>query len=122
MSSQERLGGRVVAWESQPRWRPACFFELERDGEILPLYWRGARGEFHTSTKPLVREGAVIDVLEVAEAVLLDGVAGETSAARAAPQVIETIVLSLLVVVVSEFAGEFFDQSFGHRVKRTMVW
>jgi aminoglycoside phosphotransferase (APT) family kinase protein len=62
--AEKRLGGRVVAWESQPRWRPACFFELERDGEILPLYWRGARGEFHTSTKPLVREGAVIDVLE----------------------------------------------------------
>lgn len=62
--AEQRLGGRVVAWESQPRWRPACFFDLEKDGEILPLYWRGARGEFHTSTKPLVREGAVIDVLE----------------------------------------------------------
>lgn len=62
--AEKRLGGRVVAWESQPRWRPACFFELEKDGEILPLYWRGARGEFHTSTKPLVREGEVIDVLE----------------------------------------------------------
>ncbi|MEM9174182.1 MAG: phosphotransferase [Myxococcota bacterium] len=63
--AEERLGGRVVAWASQPRWRPACFFELEREnGEILPLYWRGARGEFHTSTKPLEREGAVIDVFE----------------------------------------------------------
>ncbi len=62
--TEQQLGGRVVAWESQPRWRPACFFELEKDGELLPLYWRGARGEFHTSTKPLVREGAVIDVLE----------------------------------------------------------
>lgn len=62
--AEKRLGGRVVAWEYQPRWRPACFFELETEGEILPLYWRGARGEFHTSTKPLVREGAVIDVFE----------------------------------------------------------
>ena len=62
--AEQRLGGRVVAWESQPRWRPACFFEMEKDGRILPLYWRGARGEFHTSTKPLVREGAVIDVFE----------------------------------------------------------
>jgi len=62
--TEKRLGGRVVAWESQPRWRPACFFELEKDGEVLSLYWRGARGEFHRDTKPLEREGAVIDLFE----------------------------------------------------------
>jgi len=62
--TERRLGGRVVAWESQPRWRPACFFELEKDGEILPLYWRGARGEFHTSTRPLEREMQVIEIFE----------------------------------------------------------
>jgi aminoglycoside phosphotransferase (APT) family kinase protein len=62
--TERRLGGRVIAWESQPRWRPACFFELEKDGEILPLYWRGARGEFHTSTRPLEREMQVIEIFE----------------------------------------------------------
>ncbi len=63
--TERRLGGRVIAWEAQPRWRPACFFELEtKDGDILPLYWRGARGEFHTSTRPLEREMHVIEVFE----------------------------------------------------------
>lgn len=58
------LGGRVVAWEPQPRWRPACYFELERGSERLPLYWRGARSEFHRDVRPLEREMRVIEVLE----------------------------------------------------------
>lgn len=63
--TERRLGGKVIAWEAQPRWRPACFFELEKpNGEILPLYWRGARGEFHTSTRPLEREMHVIEIFE----------------------------------------------------------
>ncbi|MEZ4333108.1 MAG: phosphotransferase [Myxococcota bacterium] len=62
--AERQLGGRVVAWEPQPRWRPACFFELERDGRTLPLYWRGARGEWHRDVRPLEREMRVIDVLE----------------------------------------------------------
>jgi aminoglycoside phosphotransferase (APT) family kinase protein len=37
------LGGRVVHIERQARWRPAWWVELERDGETLPLYVRGAR-------------------------------------------------------------------------------
>lgn len=62
--AEAKLSGRVVAWEAQPRWRPACFFELERDGERLPLYWRGARGEWHRNTRPLEREMHVIEVFE----------------------------------------------------------
>ncbi|MEZ4290635.1 MAG: phosphotransferase [Myxococcota bacterium] len=62
--AERQLGGRVVAWEPQPRWRPACFFELERNGAILPLYWRGARSEWHRNTRPLEREMHVIEVLE----------------------------------------------------------
>lgn len=63
---ERELGGRVAAWEPQPRWRPACFFELEleRDGRTLPLYWRGARGEWHRDARPLEREMRVIGVLE----------------------------------------------------------
>lgn len=61
---EEELGGRVAAWEAQPRWRPACFFELEREGETLPLYWRGARGEWHRNARPLEREMHVIEVFE----------------------------------------------------------
>ena len=62
--TEKTLGGRVKAWQPQPRWRPACFFELERGGETLPLYWRGARGEFHTSLRPLEREMQVIEIFE----------------------------------------------------------
>ena len=62
--AERELGGRVVAWEPQPRWRPACFFELERAGTILPLYWRGARSEWHRDARPLERERRIIEVLE----------------------------------------------------------
>ena len=37
------LGGRVVRIERQARWRPAWWVDLERDGELLPLYVRGDR-------------------------------------------------------------------------------
>jgi len=38
------LGGRVCNLRKQGRWRPAWFFDLVRDGETLPLYFRGDRG------------------------------------------------------------------------------
>ena len=41
---EQTLGGRVLRAERQARWRPAWFLDVERDGEILPLYWRGDRG------------------------------------------------------------------------------
>ncbi|MCA9512727.1 MAG: phosphotransferase [Myxococcota bacterium] len=63
---EEQLGGTITRFESQARWRPAWFLELRRasDGATLPLYWRGARGEFHRSTAPLEREGRILEVLE----------------------------------------------------------
>jgi hypothetical protein len=42
--AEATVGGRVVRAERQARWRPAWFLDVERDGEILPLYWRGDRG------------------------------------------------------------------------------
>lgn len=66
--AEESLGGRVTAWEAQPRWRPACFFEMEIEEEgartARPLYWRGARGEWHRNTRPLEREMHVIEIFE----------------------------------------------------------
>ncbi len=41
---EQTVGGRVVRAERQARWRPAWFLDVERDGEVLPLYWRGDRG------------------------------------------------------------------------------
>jgi len=37
------LGGRVLRIERQPRWRPAWWVDLARDGETLPLVIRGDR-------------------------------------------------------------------------------
>jgi aminoglycoside phosphotransferase (APT) family kinase protein len=37
------LDGRVVRIERQARWRPAWWVDLERHGELLPLYVRGDR-------------------------------------------------------------------------------
>ncbi len=41
---ERELGGRVCNLQRQGRWRPAYFFDLDRDGELLPLYFRGDRG------------------------------------------------------------------------------
>ena len=40
---EQRLGGRVVSIERQPRWRPIWFADVERDGERLALCVRGQR-------------------------------------------------------------------------------
>jgi aminoglycoside phosphotransferase (APT) family kinase protein len=61
---ERRLGGRLVRWERHNRWRPAWFLSLERDGETLPLYWRGARGELDHGIYDLAYEGRILQVLE----------------------------------------------------------
>ena len=61
---EKTVGGRLVRWESQPRWRPAWFLDVERDGEILPLYWRGARREWGSDTSSLDLERRVMEVFE----------------------------------------------------------
>lgn len=39
------VGGRVVRASRQARWRPAWDFDVERDGAIVPVYFRGDRTE-----------------------------------------------------------------------------
>ena len=41
---EQTTGGKVVRAERQVRWRPAWFLDVEKDGELLPLFWRGDRG------------------------------------------------------------------------------
>ena len=41
---EQALGGRVCNLQRQGRWRPAWFFDLDKGGELLPLYFRGDRG------------------------------------------------------------------------------
>lgn len=61
---EEQLGGRITRYERQPRWRPAFYLDLERDGETIPLYVRGARTEISTSDVTLHYEMRVLQQLE----------------------------------------------------------
>ncbi len=62
--AEKLVGGRLVRWKSQPRWRPAWFLDIERDGETVPLYWRGARREWGDDTSSLDLERRVMEVFE----------------------------------------------------------
>ena len=42
---EAELGGTIVRAERQARWRPAWTLDLQREGEVVPLYFRGERGE-----------------------------------------------------------------------------
>ena len=61
---ERTTGGRVIRSERQPRWRPAWFIDIERDGEILPVYFRGDRGSLDHGVYPLEHEQRVLEVLE----------------------------------------------------------
>ncbi len=61
---ESELGGSLVSAERQPRWRPAWFLDLEREGERVPLYFRGDRGEAGTGLYSLEREQRVLEFLE----------------------------------------------------------
>lgn len=60
---ERALGGRIVSAERQPRWRPAWLFDLERDGETVPLYFRGDRGATDHGVYSLEHEMRVLQVL-----------------------------------------------------------
>ena len=60
------LDGRVVHAERQPRWRPAWFLDVERDGKTVPLYFRGDRGGLEGINRvyTIEHEANVLRVLE----------------------------------------------------------
>lgn len=62
--AEKTVGGRLVRFEGQPRWRPAWFLDIERNGETLPLYWRGARREWGSDTSSLALEMRVMEIFE----------------------------------------------------------
>ncbi|HVX21707.1 MAG TPA: phosphotransferase [Acidimicrobiales bacterium] len=61
---EEHLGGKVVAVERLARWRPSWRLDLERDGEIVPLYARGDRGPDFPAPFSLDHEQVVHQLLE----------------------------------------------------------
>lgn len=60
----ELVGGPVVAAEAHERWRPAFYLEVLRDGERIPLYFRGDRGDMDHGVYPLEHELGVLQILE----------------------------------------------------------
>ncbi len=60
---EERVGGRIVAGERQARWRPAWFLDVERGGETLPIYFRGARAEAERGVDQLRHEHTCLELL-----------------------------------------------------------
>lgn len=61
---ERELGGRILRAKRQARWRPAWFIDLERDGQILPLYFRGQRGEVKNGFAALEYEAGILRQLE----------------------------------------------------------
>jgi len=60
---EERLGGRIVRFERQPRWRPAFYLDVDCGGEIHPVYFRGDRGSADHGVYPLEHEFHVLKLL-----------------------------------------------------------
>jgi aminoglycoside phosphotransferase (APT) family kinase protein len=61
---EQHIGGSVRDVQSQDRWRSAWYFNLEKDGQILPMYFRGHRPGLGKSSKRLLMEMQVMQVLE----------------------------------------------------------
>jgi aminoglycoside phosphotransferase (APT) family kinase protein len=61
---EHELGGKVVAARRQARWRPAWFIDLDRDGERVPLYFRGQRREIAHGFEALEFEAGLLRTLE----------------------------------------------------------
>ncbi len=61
---ETKLGGKVVGAERQARWRAAWSIDLERDGECVPLYFRGERGQADHGVYDLEHEFRVLQLLE----------------------------------------------------------
>jgi aminoglycoside phosphotransferase (APT) family kinase protein len=60
---ERELGGTVVAFERQARWRPAWFADLSRDGAVESFYVRGSRGGNFPEMITLAQEAEVNRVL-----------------------------------------------------------
>ena len=61
---ESEIGGRIVGYERQTRWRPAFFLDLERDGVSRALYFRGARTEIAGGKEVIAFEARVLQQLE----------------------------------------------------------
>ncbi len=61
---EKTLGGRIVRSGVHPRWRPAYYLDVEVDGEIVPLYFRGDRGDLDHGVYTLEHESRVLIALE----------------------------------------------------------
>jgi len=59
---EKTVGGRIVRHHRHPRWRPAFDIDVERDGEIVPIHFRGERPQ--VGLYPIEHECRAFQVLE----------------------------------------------------------
>ena len=60
---ERELGGTIVAFERQQRWRPAWFASMSRGGGVESFYVRGSRGGNFLEMITLAQEAEVNRVL-----------------------------------------------------------
>lgn len=92
------VGGVVVSLERQPRWRKAWYCQVERDGNLIPLYIRGDKQLDAEPYPGLSREAGILKILQAhglpvphvygvcedPEAIVMDRVPGERDLSLAA--------------------------------------
>jgi aminoglycoside phosphotransferase (APT) family kinase protein len=108
---ERELGGTVVAFERQQRWRPAWFATLFRDGAAESFYVRGSRGGNFPEMITLAQEAEVNRVLfrhgvpvprvhgmvDDPPAIVMDRLPGRVNLARAADDAERAAVLDAYV-------------------------
>lgn len=60
---EKRVGGRIVEARREERWRPAWQLDLDREGQRVPIYFRGDRGAMDHGVYSLEYEMAVLEAL-----------------------------------------------------------
>src|SRR3546814_11475265 len=61
---EQVTGGRVTAIRRQPRWSPAWFVDVDRDGLLLPIHILGARKTDIMTCLALARAAAIRQLLQ----------------------------------------------------------
>jgi aminoglycoside phosphotransferase (APT) family kinase protein len=59
---EQAVGGRIVRHQRHARWRPAFDVDVERDGEIVPIHFRGERPQ--VGLYPIEHECRAFQLLE----------------------------------------------------------
>lgn len=108
-------GGTVTNLVRQPRWRPAWFADVERDGQVLKVHARGDRQSDMTPFPDLQREAHILEALaEVGvkvphiygycadpKAIIMEAIAGTRDMAEAKDQAERQLIIRQYIAEVA---------------------